>query len=29
MLETRKLYEVEETVGLLRNQLETMLQSPA
>lgn len=29
MLETRKLFEVEETVSLLRNQLETMLQSPA
>jgi Ras-related GTP-binding protein A/B len=29
LLETRKLNEVEETVGLLRNQLESMLQSPA
>lgn len=29
MLETRKLQEVEETVKLLANQLETMLQSPA
>jgi hypothetical protein len=29
MLETRKLQEVEETVLLLANQLETMLQSPA
>jgi len=29
MLETRKLQEVEETVRLLTNQLETMLQSPA
>ncbi|MFX0084745.1 MAG: ADP-ribosylation factor-like protein [Candidatus Hodarchaeota archaeon] len=29
MLESRKLQEVEETVRLLTNQLETMLQSPA
>ncbi len=29
MLETRKMHEVEETVSLLRNQLERMLQSPA
>ncbi|MFX0171294.1 MAG: ADP-ribosylation factor-like protein [Candidatus Hodarchaeota archaeon] len=29
MLETRKLYEIEETVRLLSNQLETMLKAPA
>lgn len=28
MLETRKLYEIEETVRLLSNQLETMLKTP-